>query len=284
MGLDSRSAVESKAFVATKTATEGAKSISTQLPVAKPATAKAKTVPGETAALAELAAAVASKLAELPAVQPTKTAELAKLAGLTKLAAAHTHLATLERATGTTQHVTGGDGYHREWPARPVGPDHGSRNVGAEGIVDAAGSATLGSPSHATSAHLATKTSHAHLATAELAHLAKLATIEAELATAKLAATLHAVVTDLATADLAALATSGSIPGGINRLAGLGARTSLRHQGRQGAPEQSASQEELFPVIHGCLRVDRTAQDAECALNRRTEGSARLASIHERIF
>lgn len=278
MGLDSRSAVESKAFVATKTATEGAESISTQLPVAKPATAKAKTVPGETAALAELAAAVASKLAELPAVQPTKTAELAKLA------AAHAHLATLERATGTTQHVTGGDGYHREWPARPVGPDHGSRNVGAEGIVDAAGSATLGSPSHATSAHLATKTSHAHLATAELAHLAKLATIEAELATAKLAATLHAVVTDLATADLAALATSGSIPGGINRLAGLGARTSLRHQGRQGAPEQSASQEELFPVIHGCLRVDRTAQDAECALNRRTEGSARLASIHERIF
>jgi len=278
LGLNSRSAVESKAFVATKTATEGAKSISTQLPVAKPATAKAKTVPGETAALAELAAAVASKLAELPAVQPTKTAELAKLA------AAHAHLATLERATGTTQHVTGGDGYHREWPARPVGPDHGSRNVGAEGIVDAAGSATLGSPSHATSAHLATKTSHAHLATAELAHLAKLATIEAELATAKLAATLHAVVTDLATADLAALATSGSIPGGINRLAGLGARTSLRHQGRQGAPEQSASQEELFPVIHGCLRVDRTAQDAECALNRRTEGIARLASIHERIF
>ena len=209
---------------------------------------------------------------------------MAKLAALAKLAAAHAHLATLERATGTTQHVTGGDGYHREWPARPVGPDHGSRNVGAEGIVDAAGSATLGSPSHATSAHLATKTSHAHLATAELAHLAKLATIEAELATAKLAATLHAVVTDLATADLAALATSGSIPGGINRLAGLGARTSLRHQGRQGAPEQSASQEELFPVIHGCLRVDRTAQDAECALNRRTEGSARLASIHERIF
>jgi len=248
------------------------------LPVATPPTAKAKTVPGETAALAELAAAVASKLAELPAVQPTKTAELAKLA------AAHAHLATLERATGTTQHVTGGDGYHREWPARPVGPDHGSGNVGAEGIVDAAGSATLGSPSHATSAHLATKTSHAHLATAELAHLAKLATIEAELATAKLAATLHAVVTDLATADLAALATSGSIPGGINRLAGLGARTSLRHQGRQGAPEQSASQEELFPVIHGCLRVDRTAQDAECALNRRTEGIARLASIHERIF
>jgi len=106
LGLNSRSAVESKAFVATKTATEGAESISTQLPVAKPATAKAKTVPGETAALAELAAAVAAKLTELPTVQPTKPTELAKLAALSKLAAAHAHLATLERATGTTQHVT----------------------------------------------------------------------------------------------------------------------------------------------------------------------------------